>query len=110
MQTGTESPEWARNLLFKWVEHDDPYYGCKITCFIWMTDCFEYAPISQRVRIFFESEGMARDALDGTRESGIAASYILEDKHKIISTPIGLEDWTEQTIKAHTKEDNETKN
>lgn len=103
MQVGTESPEWARNLLFKWVEHDDPYYGCKITCFIWLTDYFDYKDVTQQVRIFFESEDMARDAVAGKREPGIAASYILEDKYRVIDTPVGLEEWTKKTIEDHRK-------
>ena len=105
MQIGTESPEWARNLLNKWVEHDDPYFGCKIICFIWYTDYFEYAKGWQKVRIFFDSEEMARDDLSdkSLEPKGIAASYILEDKYKVIDTPLGLEEWTKNQIEIRNK-------
>jgi hypothetical protein len=99
MNTGTEPPQWAKDLLYKWVELDDKFYGAKHNVFIFYSDEFSYAPIECRVRIFAELEKSARDSLTGTREPGLFATYIEPDGYRVIDAPAGLEQWTEDYIK-----------
>ena len=105
MQVGSASPSWAQNLLYKWVEHDDPYFGCMIKAFIWYTDSFVREDRPEfSVRIFFDEEQSVRDEIAGKSPGGLAASFIVEGKYQVINTPDGLEQWTANKIADRYKE------
>ncbi len=101
MLCGARPPDWAKSLLFKWVEHDDPYYNRKIRCYIWFADYFPNADSNSQVRIFFDSEASVRVSLAGEEQRGLSVSFICEDKYIVIDTPNGLEEWTKEETEAH---------
>ena len=93
MLIGTESPEWAKDLLNKWIELDDKHFGLTHNVFVMETD-----NLYPKIRIFAETESDARDDVLGKREPGLFATFITEDGFKVINTPEGLEKWTAEYI------------
>lgn len=94
MYVGGDAPEWAKNLLDKWVHINDFHFGLEHNVFVFYVD-----QCSDKVRIFAEPEDSARTTLAGKREAGMFATYIEESGCKIIETPEGLEQWTIDFLK-----------
>lgn len=53
MNTGTESPQWAKDLIGHWVIFHDYHHGIPdMKAFVFMTDFFPSNPLLRQVRIF----------------------------------------------------------
>lgn len=99
MKVGEVSPQWAQDLMFKWVELDDKFFGLIHNVLIFYTDYFANDVPARQVRIFAETEDDARLDAMGKRDIGLFATYIDLDGFKLIETPVGLEQWTLDFIK-----------
>ena len=98
MNVGKESPQWAKDLVGHWVIFHDLHHGIEdMVAFISYTDYFDYAKPEQQVRIFADTqEAVIKEIETGTRELGLYATYIQQDKYQVIDTPAALEDWTKK--------------
>jgi hypothetical protein len=99
MKVGKPSPQWAQDLIYKWIELEKPVLGSTNNVFVFATDCFPEQGVVNRVRIFAEPEEDAKADFIGQRDIGLFATFIEEGKFKVIDTPPGLEEWTEEIIK-----------
>jgi 8-oxo-dGTP pyrophosphatase MutT (NUDIX family) len=96
MRIGDPSPQWAQDLVDKWIIFDDDFHGIKnVRAFVFHTDSFEN---DRRVRIFAETYDQAMESLVGERRPGLYATYVLPDRYQVIETPSELEGWTAQQL------------
>lgn len=98
MLIGSAAPKWAEDLLYKWIELKDDFYGLTHNVFVFYTDLLPDNE-GNKIRIFAEQEHSARDSLLNKRGIGMFSTYVKEDGFKIIDIPDGLEQWTIDFIK-----------
>jgi len=100
MNTGTESPQWAKDLIGHWVVFHDHHHGVPdMKAFVWSTDFFASSPPLQQVRIFADPyENVMESLKTGQSMFGLFATYIQKDEHKIIDVPVELMDWTAEQL------------
>jgi hypothetical protein len=98
MMVGTESPQWAKDLVDHWVVFNDHHHGIdSVTAFVFYTDFFEHEDPKRQVRIFaIPFETAAQEDSTGAIQLGLYATYIQPDEYEVIDTPKGLEKWTDR--------------
>lgn len=100
MNVGVESPQWAKDLVGRWVVFHDHYRGIPDSkVFIFMTDYFPKGNPLRQVRIFADPyEAVVECLKTGQPSFGLYATYIQQDEHKIIDIPVELIDWTAEQL------------
>lgn len=100
MNTGIESPQWAKDLIGHWVIFHDYHHGIPdMKAFVFMTDFFPSNPLLRQVRIFADPyENVVDEITTGKPMLGLYATYIQKDEHQVIDVPVELLDWTAEQL------------